>query len=165
MTTASHAKDTKALRAALGRFATGVAVITARDADGPVGLTVNSFSSVSLEPPLVLFSVARTARSLTRLEKVDSYVVNILRHGQHELSSRFARAGVDKWAGAQPEIGLNGAPVLLETLARFECRPYGRHDAGDHVIFIGEVTHFEAAEDGDPLLFYRGGYRSLAPPG
>lgn len=165
MDKAPQATDSLALRAALGRFATGVAVITARDLDGPIGLTVNSFSSVSLDPPLVLFSVARTAGSLKRLEGVETYVVNILRHDQHEISSRFARTGVDKWAGASHEQGQSGAPVLAETLARFECRPYGRHDAGDHVIFIGEVMHFDAAEEGDPLLYYRGGYRALAPKG
>lgn len=163
MDKAPQATNSQALRAALGRFATGVAVITARDADGPIGLTVNSFSSVSLDPPLVLFSVARSAGSLKRLEGVETYVVNILRHGQHEVSRRFAQAGADKWAGASHQEGLSGAPVLAETLARFECKPYGRHDAGDHVIFIGEVIHFDAAEEGDPLLYYRGGYRALAP--
>src|SRR4051812_10557091 len=129
MDKAHRSSEALALRAALGRFATGVAVITARDGEGPLGLTVNSFSSVSLNPPLVLFSVARSAGSLKRLEAVDSYVVNILKHGQHEVSARFARTGVDKWAGASAAVGRNGAPILSETLARFECQPYGRHDA------------------------------------
>lgn len=142
-----------------------MAVITAQDAQGPIGLTVNSFASVSLAPPLVLFSVGRTARSRARLEGADSYTINILRHGQDGLSSRFASPGAEKWAGLEPRPGLNGAPALADTLVRFECRPYRSDPAGDHVIFIGEITHFQVSEPGDPLLFYAGAYRMLAPAG
>jgi flavin reductase (DIM6/NTAB) family NADH-FMN oxidoreductase RutF len=158
------AAETRALRDAFGRFATGVAVITARDSEGPMGLTVNSFASVSLAPPLLLFSVARTCRSLDRLSAAAGYAVNVLGRDQEALSNRFSGRGGEKWT---PEIrvlqGSHGAPLLDGALAAFECRPFARHEAGDHLVFIGEVLRFEAADEGEPLLFYRGAYRGLEP--
>jgi len=156
------AAESRALRDAFGRFATGVAVITARDDEGPLGLTVNSFASVSLAPPLLLFSVARTCRSLERLTAADSYAVNVLGSEQKNLSSRFSGQEGDKWApDTRAFDGAHGAPLLAGALAAFECRPFATHEAGDHVVFIGEVLRFEAEGVGEPLVYYRGAYRAL----
>jgi flavin reductase (DIM6/NTAB) family NADH-FMN oxidoreductase RutF len=156
------AADTRALRDAFGLFATGVAVITARDSDGSIGLTVNSLASVSLEPPLLLFSLALTCRSLERLAAVPSYAVNVLERRQEALSRRFSGRGVEKWTPDTEVLdGAHGAPILAGALAVFECRPFARHAAGDHEVFIGEVLRFEASETGEPLLFYGGGYRTI----
>jgi flavin reductase (DIM6/NTAB) family NADH-FMN oxidoreductase RutF len=161
--TLHDASDQRALRDAFGRFATGVAIITARDADGPLGLTVNSLASASLAPPLLLFSVAKTCRSLERLVAAPSYGVNVLGREQEALSRRFSVQGTEKWTpDTASALGRHGAPLLSGALAVFECRPFARHEAGDHWIFIGEVLRFEASEDGAPLLFYRGRYGSLA---
>lgn len=154
--------DPRELRNALGRFATGIAVVMAQDEEGPIGVTVNSFSSVSLDPPLVLFSMARTLRSLARLEKAAAYSVNILLEDQKELSNRFARMVDDKFGDTPVEIGHTGAPRLASAHACFECVPYAHYDGGDHVIFVGRVVHMHAEGDGGPLLYYRGSYRLLA---
>lgn len=157
-----NAGETRALRDAFGRFATGIAVVTARDAEGPMGLTVNSFASVSLTPPLLLFSVARTCRSLERLAAAGSFAVNVLRRDQEAVSGRFSGRGGEKWT-AETKIleGSHGAPLIEGALAAFECRPFARHDAGDHLVFIGEVLRFETTGEGEPLLYYRGAYRGL----
>jgi flavin reductase (DIM6/NTAB) family NADH-FMN oxidoreductase RutF len=152
------------LRDALGRFATGVAVVTARDRDGaPVGMTMSSFNAVSLDPPLVLFSVARVARSLEAMHAARGYAVNILGDAQAALSRRFAIAQTDKWLEVEHSPGYGDAPVLADVLAHFECKPYAQYDGGDHVIFVCRVQRFEvsSAEDG-PLVFYRGRYHALA---
>ena len=156
------AAEMRALRDAFGRFATGVAVITARDAEGPMGLTVNSFASVSLAPPLLLFSVANSCRSLDRLAASASYAVNVLCRDQEALSNRFSTQGGEKWSAETRVLdGSHGAPLLEGAIAAFECRPFARHEAGDHVVFIGEVLRFETTGVGEPLLFYRGAYRGL----
>ncbi|GLI22778.1 MAG: flavin reductase family protein [Rhizobiales bacterium] len=154
--------DPRELRNALGRFATGIAVVMAQDEEGPIGVTVNSFSSVSLDPPLILFSMARSLHSLARLEKAKAYSVNILLENQQEISNRFARAGEDKFSATPWEIGPSGAPRLVPAHAIFECVPYAHYDGGDHVIFVGRVVHLHAEGEGDPLLYYRGSYRLLA---
>ncbi len=154
--------DPRELRNALGRFATGIAVVMAQDAEGPMGVTVNSFSSVSLDPPLILFSMARSLYSLSRFEKAEAYTVNILLEGQEDVSNTFARAGEDKFSGVEWGPGVTGAPRLHATLATFECVPYAHYDGGDHVIFVGRVVHLHAEEEGGPLLYYRGSYRLLA---
>lgn len=156
------AGETRALRDAFGRFATGIAVITARDGEGPMGLTVNSFASVSLAPPLLLFSVARTCRSLDRLAASQSFAVNVLSRDQEAVSSRFSGRGGEKWT-AETRIleGSHGAPLIEGALAAFECRPFARHEAGDHLVFIGEVLRFETTGEGEPLLYYRGAYRGI----
>lgn len=157
--------DPRELRNALGRFATGIAVVLARDEDGPIGVTVNSFSSVSLDPPLVLFSMARTLYSLPRMERADAYTVNVLLEGQEAVSNRFARPGADKFVDIALKAGHTGAPVLHPALASFECVPHAHYDGGDHVIFLGRVVHLHLEGEGDPLLYYRGGYRALARAG
>ncbi len=152
------------LRDALGLFATGVAVVTARDRDGaPVGMTMSSFNTVSLDPPLVLFSVARNARSLEAMQTARGYAVNILGHAQADLSHRFSRPQADKWQEVAHSPGYGDAPVLADVLAHFECQPYAQHDGGDHVIFVCRVHRFatSGANEG-PLIFYRGRYHALA---
>ena len=152
------------LRDALGCFATGVAVVTARDRLGePVGMTMSSFNAVSLDPPLVLFSVARAAHSLDAMQAARGFAVNILGRAQADLSQRFARPHGDKWQAVEHSPGYGDAPVLADVLAHFECKPYAQHDGGDHVIFVCEVQRFAtAAAEEDPLIFYRGRYHALA---
>jgi len=152
------------LRDALGRFATGVAVVTARDRLGaPVGMTMSSFNTVSLVPPLVLFSVARDAHSLEAMQTARGFAVNILGHAQADLSQRFARPHSNKWQAVSHSPGYGDAPVLADVLAHFECEPYAQHDGGDHVIFVCKVQRFAtSAVEEDPLIFYRGHYHTLA---
>lgn len=156
--------DPRELRNALGRFATGIAVVMAQDTEGLMGVTVNSFSAVSLEPPLVSFCMARSLHSLHRLEKVEAYSVNILLEHQQEISNRFSRSSPDKFGDTAWETGASGAPRLVPTHACFECVPYAHYDGGDHVIFVGRVVHLHAEGDDRPLLFYRGSYHVLTRP-
>jgi flavin reductase (DIM6/NTAB) family NADH-FMN oxidoreductase RutF len=152
------------LRDALGYFATGVAVVTARDRLGaPVGMTMSSFNAVSLDPALVLFSVARTAHSLDAMQAARGFAVNILGHAQADLSRHFARAQTDKWETVVHSPGYGDAPILGDVLAHFECEPYAQHDGGDHVIFVCRVLRFATGDaEENPLIFYRGRYRTLA---
>ncbi|MYZ49113.1 flavin reductase family protein [Propylenella binzhouense] len=154
--------DPKQLRTALGQFATGVAVITAQDRRGGlIGLTMSSFNSVSLDPPLILFSVDRRANSLNALLEAQGYAVNILSRQQEELSNRFARALSDKWADVAHSLGHAQAPLLHGAIAHFECAPYAQYDGGDHVIVVGRVLRFSANPEAEPLVFFRGKYHSL----
>jgi flavin reductase (DIM6/NTAB) family NADH-FMN oxidoreductase RutF len=151
--------DLRELRTALGQFATGVTVITARDGDGrPVGLTANSFTSLSLEPPLVLWCLGRRAMSLPAFRGCGWFGVNVLASHQHHLSRLFATAGADKFAGTEVKEGPSGVPLLAGALAHFVCRNVRQIEAGDHVIMIGEVEHYET-HDGEPLVFHSGSYR------
>ena len=153
------------LRDVLGCFPTGVAVVTAVTPDGDLhGVTVNSFNSVSLDPPLVLFSLSRDLNSLHALESAAAFAINFLREDQAHLSSRFAAALTDKWTGIEYRAGFTGAPVLAQALAVLECRPYAQHDGGDHVIFVLRITHIEADSARYPLVFFRGRYHTLAAP-
>lgn len=155
--------DPRAFRLALGRFATGVAVVTASTADGAVvGMTMSSFNSVSLDPPLVLFSVARSAYSLPAMRAAKGFGINILGQHQEELSDRFARALEDKWHAVEHRRGAHDAPLLAGAIAHFECEPYARHDGGDHEIFLARVLQFSTPDAGDPLIFFRGRYHALA---
>ena len=156
--------DSRELRSALGCFATGVTVITACAADGtPVGVTSNSFNSVSLEPPLVLWSIARTSRSFAAFMEARRFVVHVLASGQQDLSNRFASKAEDKFAGADLEIEItaDGVPILAGCTAWFECQTAQTHDGGDHVIIIGEVMMFRAAQQA-PLLFHSGRYAQIS---
>ncbi|MFI5706351.1 flavin reductase family protein [Kribbella sp. NPDC051620] len=151
------------LRSALGRYTTGVTVITAQTPDGRrIGVTANSFTSVSLEPPLVAWCPAKRAPSLPDLERATHFAVNVLAAGQHDLSKQFATPAADKFAGVPTTEGLGGAPLIGGALARFECRTVRWVDAGDHVICIGEVERFDTA-DGEPLVFHAGMYHVAAP--
>ena len=138
-------------------------MITARSANrNVIGMTMSSFNSLSLDPPLILFSVDRRAISLNAMLDAKGYAVNILTRQQEHLSNQFARALDDKWSNVGYEIGHAQAPLLDGVLAHFECDPYANHDGGDHILFIGRVVRFTAAEDSDPLVFFRGKYHSLS---
>ena len=155
--------DGIAFRQALGEFATGVAVVTAEDAHGdPVAMTMSSFNSVSIDPPLVLFSVSRTSRSLPAMKRAKGFAVNVLARDQEALAERFAKRLEDRWAEVERTFGHMQAPLLTGALAHFECEPYARHDGGDHVVFIVRVIRHTVREDRPaPLLFFRGAWRSL----
>jgi len=151
-----------ALRGALGRFATGVTIITCRDGAGAaVGLTANSFASLSLDPPLVLWSLRKASASLPAFEATAHFAINVLAETQVELSRRFAASAVaDKFADGAWADGLGRAPVLAGCAAVFECATEARHDAGDHVLFIGRVLRLADLAVA-PLLFQGGHYRML----
>ena len=155
--------DPKAFRSALGRFATGVTIITTRDETGaPIGVTANSFNSVSLDPPMVLWSLAKSSNSMPAFSTATHFAVHILAEGQEDLSSRFASRGADRFAGL--ELKDYGPPLLDDCAARFLCRTAFQYEGGDHVIFVGEVIKYEAA-DKAPLLFVGGRYSSARRPG
>lgn len=156
--------DQKLFRQLLGCFPTGVAVITTNTADGqPVGLTCNSFSSVSLEPPLVLFSLRKASSLLGTFKKAGSFAINILSQSQDALSGRFASSKiVDKFEGVQWHRGALGTPLIDDCLASFECSVFARHEAGDHDIFIGEVKQMGTGSADHALVFYKGAYMMLA---
>lgn len=150
--------DYRALRDALGAFATGVTIITAQGGDKrDVGVTANSFNSVSLDPPLVLWSLNRSSRSLEAFTSAGYFAVHILAANQKELSMRFASREADRFAGMPFKRGCGGAPLLPDCAARFQCRLAFVHDGGDHVILVGEVLEFEDC-DRTPLIFHRGQY-------
>lgn len=156
--------DNRRFRDALGAFPTGVAIVTAATADGErLGMTVSSFNSVSIAPPLVLFSVTRRANSFEAWTKVGRYAVNILSAQQEDLSNRFARPLADKWSGLTVLDGETGVPVLPNALAVFECEPYARYDGGDHDIFVGRVVALRTTPHKQelPLIFFGGRYRRL----
>ena len=157
-----HPPTAEAFRRACGRFATGVAIATTMDSGGtPCGLTISSFSSVSLDPPLVLFCIDRASQVLGAFEQAESFVINILDHSQRELSQRFATRQDDRFGGIAFRRGVSGAPVIPHSLAVIECRRQRVLDGGDHRIFLGEVLSIDAV-DGDPLLYFAGRYRHLA---
>ena len=154
--------DARGLRSALGRFATGVTVITTCDRDGRLeGLTANSFSAVSLDPPLVLWSLRRHAPSLQRFLAARRFAVNVLSTRQRDIARHFARRHADKFAGVAHCAGHGGCPLITDALATFECDVEATPEGGDHVIFIGRVIR-AAFRDGDPLIFSDGRYRDLA---
>ncbi len=151
-------------RAALGMFATGVTIVTARDVAGRrVGLTANSFNSVSLDPPLVLWSLARRAGSMPVFSAGTHYAINILSADQHALALRFAGRELDRFSGVAFRDGLGGAPVLEGAAAVFECFNRSRYEEGDHVIFVGEVEHCARREGASPLIFHGGRYFAELP--
>lgn len=152
------------LRAALGRFATGVTIVTARAADGaPVGLTVNSFNSVSLQPPLVLWSLALQSRALPVFQTAAHYAIHVLAADQQALAERFARRDVDRWAQQPWQPSAEGVPLLPGCAAVFECRSRSRYPEGDHVILVGEVLRCRHDEVGEPLLYHGGRFYTGLP--
>ncbi len=154
--------DKTALRKALGHFATGVAIVGVRGAeDEPIGLTVSSFNSVSLDPPLVLFSVDRRSRSLEALRNAEGYVISILSRSQEAAASLFGRPLHAKWDGVDHLVGHARAPMIANAMAYFDCAPYASYDGGDHTILVGRVIRCHADETAQPLLFFRGKYRSV----
>lgn len=150
--------DSKEFRRTLGTFTTGVTIITACGPDSePVGVTANSFSSVSLDPPLVLWSLAKSARSLPVFEKAEYFAIHILAAGQEDLSNRFASRGEDKFAGLAVERGLGDTPLLPGCCARLQCKTVYQYEGGDHLIFVGEVIDL-VNSDAPPLVFQAGKY-------
>ncbi|XKE46163.1 flavin reductase family protein [Halomonas organivorans] len=159
---ATPAIDGRALRDTLGRFATGVTIVTARTEEGaPVGITANSFSSLSLDPPLILWSLALTSPSLPAFAEGRAFAVNILGHHQDALAMQFARPSDDKFEGVAHRDNAAGVPLLEGALARLECRVEFTRIAGDHLLIVGRVQAF-ATEEGEPLLFYQGGFQRLS---
>lgn len=153
--------DAREFRKALGTFPTGVAVVTTRAPSGAfVGLTINSFSSLSLEPPLVLWSLQLASPSLGAFDRARYFAVNILAEGQVELSKRFASQRPNKFSGLEVHAGLEGLPLIAGCAARLECRAAARHNGGDHVLFIGQVERFEYDAHKRPLVFYAGRYHA-----
>ncbi len=151
-------------RAALGQFTTGVTIVTAVDEQGRrVGLTANSFNSVSLDPPLVLWSLSKHSSSMPALKTAAAYAVNVLGADQRLLAERFARRGVDRFEGVAWRPGLSGAPLIDGAVATFECVPRSHHDEGDHIIFVGEVTHCRRRVGAVPLVFHGGRFFTDLP--
>ncbi len=150
------ATDTRSFRNALGTFTTGVTVVTAIGDSGPMGMTVNSFTSVSLDPPLVLWSPAKSSARHDLFARAEHFVIHVLSAEQHELGMRFARRG-SSFSDLDWSVNAQGAPVISGTLARFECVRSSLHDAGDHTIIIGRVL-CAAHREGAPLCFSRGSF-------
>jgi|YelNatPaOPRAMG01_1025707.scaffolds.fasta_scaffold03101_8 flavin reductase (DIM6/NTAB) family NADH-FMN oxidoreductase RutF len=153
--------DKNELRRVMGHFATGVTIITTRASNGELhGLTANAFSSVSLTPPLVLVCVDKKSESYPCFDESKVFTVNILGDDQEMLSRKFAVSGGDKFQGVAYRLGANGAPILEGALAYLECSIVEAYPGGDHTVYLGEVQEAETRE-GKPLLFFRGGYRSI----
>ena len=154
--------DTRELRNALGSFGTGVTVVTSGNAQSRlVGVTANSFSSVSLEPPIVLWSLVSTSPSLEVFDESGRFVINVLALQQIDLSKQFSRPLEDKFAGVDYSIGLGGLPVIHNCVATFECKSIQRTEVGDHVLFLGQVENY-FFEKKTPLLFCQGNYMQVA---
>jgi flavin reductase (DIM6/NTAB) family NADH-FMN oxidoreductase RutF len=154
--------DPLRLRRAFGLFATGVTIISAaHPVHGLVGVTVNSFTSVSLEPPLILFSLARASFTLQPLLEAPGFVVNILRDGQRALSHRFAHSEGDKWEGLSWRPAASGAPILAGGIAHFECVHHAQCDGGDHLVLLGRVVALDTDAEAEPLLYFHSRYRSI----
>jgi len=148
-------------RRACGRFATGVTIATVLDRTGsPHGLTVSSFTSVSLEPPLILVCLGHEVTNIQHFRSATHFGINVLRSDQQALSERFARKGQDRFNGLAWDSGKTGAPLIPGCLARIECRIYSRIPMGDHDIFIGEMVHADVHQ-GDPLIYFGSAYRLL----
>ena len=151
-------------RTALGMFATGVTVVTARTADGTlVGLTANSFNSVSLTPPLVLWSLSQAASAMAAFSQGWHYAINILSADQKALAEQFAGPRDQRWAGVEFTLGINGAPLLTGVAATFECFNRRRYEEGDHVIFVGEVERCHHQANASPLLYHGGKFYTEHP--
>lgn len=154
---ASAAFTSRDFRHALGQFATGVTIVTTADAQGrPVGLTVSSFNSVSLEPPLVLWSLGHKAASLPVFQQCAHYAIHVLSAEQQALAQRFATRGIDKFADLDWQPSAQGIPLIAGAAAIFECAQRSRYDEGDHSIFVGQVTHCQHQQGALPLLYHGG---------
>ncbi|RAU22491.1 flavin reductase [Paramagnetospirillum kuznetsovii] len=159
--------DPRSFRKTLGCFASGVTVVTtlAPETRAPVGVTVSAFSSLSLDPPLVLFCLGNATSSLEAFKGFGHFVINILSESQRDLSIRFASRSEDKWQGVAWSAWESGAPVIANCLATLECSLVREEDGGDHRIFIGRVERMKHQEGGSPLVYFRGSYLDLAPHG
>ena len=150
------------LRLALGRFVTGVTIVTCRDEQGePIGLTANSFNALSLDPPLVLWSLRQASSTIAAFTNASHFAVNVLAADQVDLSRRFAKPSSAKFDAGDWTDGQGGAPLLAGCVAVFECRRRSHHAAGDHLLFIGEVERIGGSAD-TPLVYHAGHYRTLS---
>jgi 3-hydroxy-9,10-secoandrosta-1,3,5(10)-triene-9,17-dione monooxygenase reductase component len=150
------------MRNALGHFCTGVAVITGQLGGKPVGMTVQSLVSISLEPPLVLFSPQKTSKTWPQIRESGRFCANILPRSMRTTCRQFARPAEDRFTDVQWHAGVTESPVLDRALAHVECEIEAIHEAGDHYIVLGRVVSLGAVEEGEPLLFYRGGFGSFS---
>jgi 3-hydroxy-9,10-secoandrosta-1,3,5(10)-triene-9,17-dione monooxygenase reductase component len=150
--------DSATYRTVLGHFATGVTIVTALDGDTPVGMACNSFTSVSLDPPLVLWCAAKSSSTWPQMRDSGGFAVNVLAEDGEPTCRVFATKGVDRFEGVTHHRAVTGAPILADALAYIDCETFAEHDAGDHVIVVGKVVELGYATEGKPLLFYRGGY-------
>ena len=157
---AAPTPDARSFRDALGRFATGVVFVTAAPCGEPEGLIVNSFASVSLDPPLVSFCAARTSLTWKRMRRTGRVGVNVLARHHEAFALRAAPPGADRFAGLGWEPGRGGAPLLADALATLDCEIVAEHPAGDHWIVVGRVDELRVAPLGDPLVFFAGAYRT-----
>jgi len=155
------ALDERSLRTALGRFATGVAFITAAIDGKPAGLIVNSLASVSLEPPLVSFCPSRSSLTWSRMRRTGCFAVNVLGRRHEGFAKRATPAGADRFAGVHWEPGRTGVPVLTDAVAALECEIVAEHPAGDHWIVIGRVERLRTSTSTDPLVFFDGAFTTL----
>jgi flavin reductase (DIM6/NTAB) family NADH-FMN oxidoreductase RutF len=162
---AEAAFDTRAFRRALGHFPTGVCVVTSVVDGDAFGMTVSSFNSLSLDPPLILFSIAASAPSLGYWQRARGYAVNVLAENQKDVADRFARSRSKKWEGLTYSAGFLDAPVLPGVAAVLECVAWARHEGGDHMLFIAEVKRFQTSPDRRPLVFSKGRYAELHQTG
>lgn len=154
--------DPTTMRQVLGRFCTGIVVVTASTGTEPIGFTAQSFTSLSLDPPLVSVCVAETSSTYPRIRETEQFCVNVLGDHQRELSQAFASKGEDRFAGVgwRP-APVTGSPVLDDSLAWVDCTIEAEHPAGDHLIVVGRVHHLGSSDGGAPLLFFRGSYCRL----
>ena len=152
--------DTRELRNTLGQFATGVCVLTTESSEGPIGMTVNSFAAVSLEPALVLWSIQNTSDCFDQFTQCDRYGISVLQRSQEAISNRYARSMDHQVEASDLTRDEQGTPLISGALATFSCRTNAIHAGGDHHIIVGEVEAFTSV-DGEPLLFFGGGYKSL----
>ena len=150
--------DPATFRTVLGHFATGLTVLTTFDGDEPIGMACNSFTSVSLEPPMVLFCAAKSSTTWPRMQPSKVFAANIMSEDGEELVRLFAQKGADRFASLAYARGRTGSPVLRDALAFVDCKTVAEHEAGDHTIVVGEVLELGYQSEGKPLLFYRGGY-------
>jgi 3-hydroxy-9,10-secoandrosta-1,3,5(10)-triene-9,17-dione monooxygenase reductase component len=157
--------DPALMREVLGHFASGVTVVTAVTADGPIGFTCQSFSSLSLDPPLVAFAPARTSRTWPGLRAIGRFCVNVLAEGQDAVSQNFARSGGDKFTGVRWTPSAHGSPVLEDVVAWIDGELWAEYDGGDHTIVVARVLDLGAHPDRRPLLYHRGAYGLLQGPG
>lgn len=155
--------DEASMREVLGHFATGVVVVTAAGADGPVGFTCQSFGSLSLDPPLVSLAAARASSTWPRIRQIGTFCVNVLADDHEHYSVRFARSGTDRFSGVRWRPGPVGAPVLDGVAAWVVATLEREYDGGDHTIVVGRVVAMDADPDRGPLLFHRGRYRRVHP--
>ena len=150
--------DPRVMRDVLGHFASGVTVVTAVAPEGPIGFTCQSFSSLSLDPPLIAFAPARTSTTWPRLRSAGRFCVNVLAEDQSDLSQAFARSGADKFAGVSWTPSPHGLPVLDAVVAWIDGELWAEYDGGDHTIVVARVLDLGADPGRSPLLFHRGGY-------